>query len=129
MMLLYIISYIMLFIVLFFNLGRKYVWLILIGAFANFIALVLNGGSMPIDVALLKKAGFENMYQSFKMGAMPNYIDIKDAYSLTIYLAKVYSPIYPLKQIFSIGDILVFGLLMFTQNMMQASRRVICLKL
>ncbi len=124
-MLLYIISYIMLFIVLFFNLERKSVWLILIGAVANFAALVLNGGSMPIDVALLEKMGFKNMFQSFKIGAMPNYIDINKASSFTVYLAKRFATpsIYPLKQIFSIGDILIsLGILIFTQSIMQVGR-------
>ncbi len=122
---LYIISYIMLFIVLFLNLGRKSVWFIFIGAFANFIALVLNGGSMPIDVALLEKMGFENMFQSFKAGAMPNYIDINNAYSFTSYLGKkfVTPAIYPLKQIFSIGDMFIsLGILIFIQGIMQTNR-------
>ncbi len=124
-MILYIISYIMLFIVLFLNLGRKSVWFILIGALANFAALVLNKGSMPIDVALLKKMGFENMFQSFEIGALPNYIDIKEAYSFTAYLGKKFATpkFYPLKQIFSMGDIFIsLGLLLFTQNIMQVNR-------
>lgn len=124
-MFIYIVAYIMLFIVLFLNLGRGSVWFILIGAIANFAAIVLNGGSMPIDVALLEKMNFENMLQSIKIGAMPNYIDINEAYSFTIYLAKRFAtPIwYPLKQIFSAGDIAIsLGLLLFTQGIMQLNR-------
>lgn len=124
-MTLYIISYIMLFIVLFLNLGRKSVWLILVGAMANFAAIVLNGGSMPIDIVLLEKMGFQNMLQSIKIGAMPNYININEAYSFTFYLAKRFATpkYYPLKQIFSIGDIFIsLGLLIFTQGIMQTSR-------
>ncbi|HZX21510.1 MAG TPA: DUF5317 domain-containing protein [Clostridia bacterium] len=124
-MILYIISYIMLFIILFLNLGRKSVWFILIGAIANFAALVLNKGSMPIDVALLEKMGFENMLQSFKIGAMPNYIDINKACSFTVYLGKKFATpkIYPFKQIFSVGDIFIsLGLLILTQGIMQISR-------
>lgn len=124
-MILYIISYLMLFIVLFLNLNKKSVWLILIGSILNFAALVLNSGSMPIDLALLEKMGFENMYQSFKIGALPNYIDIGQAYSFTIHLAKKFATpaVYPLKQIFSLGDILIsIGLLIFTQSIMQGGR-------
>lgn len=124
-MTLYIASYIMLFIVLFLNLERKSVWLILIGAIANFAAIVLNGGSMPIDIVLLEKMGFENMLKSINIGAMPHYINISEAYSFTVYLAKKFAtPInYPLKQIFSIGDILIsLGLLILTQGIMQRSR-------
>ncbi|HZK56813.1 MAG TPA: DUF5317 domain-containing protein [Clostridia bacterium] len=124
-MILYIISYIMLFIVLFLNLGRKSVWLILIGAIANFTALVLNGGSMPIDIALLERMGFKNMLESFKVGSMLNYVDINKAYSFTPYLGKKFATprIYPLKQIFSIGDIFIsLGILTFTQGIMQAGK-------
>ncbi|MBU5676700.1 DUF5317 domain-containing protein [Alkaliphilus sp. MSJ-5] len=124
-MFIYIVAYIMLFIVLFLNLGRGSVWFILVGAIANFAAIVLNEGSMPIDIALLEKMGFENMLQSIKIGAMPNYIDINEAYSFTIYLAKRFAtPIwYPFKQIFSAGDIAIsLGLLLFTQGIMQLNR-------
>lgn len=124
-MMLYIISYIMLFIVLFLNLGRSSVWLILIGSIANFAAIVLNGGSMPIDINILEKMGFENMLESMKIGAMPNYIDINKAHSFTIYLAKRFAgpTWYPFKQVFSIGDIIVsLGLLLFTQGIMQINR-------
>ncbi len=124
-MILYIVSYIMLFIVLFLNLGRQSVWLILTGAIANFAAIVLNGGSMPIDVKLIQKMGFENMYQSFKMGALPNYINIGEAYSFTAYLGKIFTTpaFYPLKQVFTPGDILIsLGLLILTQSIMQVGR-------
>lgn len=124
-MILYIISYIMLFIVLFLNSGRKSVWVILIGTVANFLALVLNKGSMPIDIALLEKMGFENMLQSFNIGMLPNYISLNEAYSFTVHLGKKFATPagYPLKQIFSIGDIFVsLGLLIFTQSIMQTNK-------
>lgn len=121
-LLLYIISYIMLFIVLFLNLGRKSVWVILIGAIANFAAIVLNGGSMPIDITILEKGGFANILASLEIGAMKNYINIKEAYSFTVHLAKrfITPEWYPFKQVFSIGDILIsIGLLLLTQSIMQ----------
>lgn len=124
-MILYIASYIMLFTVLFLNLNRGSVWFILIGAISNFAAIVLNGGSMPIDMALLEKAGFENMFQSLKIGALPNYVNIGEAYSFTAHLGKKFATpaFYPLKQVFSIGDILIaLGLLLFTQGIMQINR-------
>lgn len=124
-MTIYIVAYVMLFIVLFSNLGRSSVWLILIGSIANFAAIVLNGGSMPIDLNMLEKAGFENMLQSMKIGAMPNYIDISQAHSFTVYLGKrfVTPEFYPFKQIFSPGDILIaLGLLFLVQGIMQISK-------
>jgi len=124
-MALYIVSYVMLFIVLFLNLERGSVWLILIGAIANFAAIVLNGGSMPIDIIILEKMGFENILQSIKIGTMQNYINISEAHSFTVYLAKMFAtPLwYPFKQIFSVGDIAIsLGLLFFTQGVMQVNR-------
>ncbi len=119
---LYIIAYLMLFVALFFNLGRGSVWFILTGAIFNFAAIVLNGGSMPIDTSILEKRGFVNMLQSIKVGAMQNYIDINEAHSITVYLAKrfVTPEWYPIKQIFSVGDILIsIGLLLLIQGIMQ----------
>lgn len=124
-MVIYIVAYIMLFIVLFFNLERGAVWLILIGSIANFAAIVINGGSMPIDISILEKMGFDNMLQSIQIGALPNYISISEANPLTIYLAKRFATPewYPFKQIFSIGDIgISLGLLLLTQGIMQINR-------
>lgn len=124
-MMLYIASYVMLFIVLFLNLERKSIWLILIGAICNFTAIVLNGGSMPIDLALLEKIGSQNMLQSIQMGELANYININDAYSFTIHLGKRFTTPYwyPFKQIFSAGDVLIsLGLLLLTQGIMQIKR-------
>ncbi len=124
-MILYTLSYVMLFIALFFNFERKSVWIIFIGAVANFVALALNKGSIPINAVLLEKMGFENMLQSFEIGAMPNYIDIGNAHSFSVHLAKKFTTpaYYPLKQIFSIGDILIsLGLLIFVQSVMQIGK-------
>lgn len=130
-MMLYIAAYVMLFIALFLNLGRSSVWLILIGAILNFAAIVLNQGSMPIDIVMLEKVGFVNMLESIKAGAMSNYIGIEDAFSFTGYLGKRFiTPMwYPIKHIFSAGDIVIsLGLLIFTQAIMQGSRHRITSK-
>ncbi len=122
-MILYIISYCILFLVLFLNLHNKSIWLILIGTIANFAAIVLNQGSMPIDLKILQNTGFENMLQSISMGALPNYISLDQAYPLTEYLGKrlVTPNFYPLKQIFTIGDALIsLGLFLYIQKIMQS---------
>ncbi|ABW20018.1 DUF5317 domain-containing protein [Alkaliphilus oremlandii] len=124
-MILYIISYIMLFIVLFLNLGKKSVWLIVIGAVLNFAAIVLNGGSMPMDLEALQKIGSINMLQSIKAGELVNYRNITEAVSFTVYLGKrITTPEwYPIKQVFSIGDLFIsLGILFLCQSMMQSSR-------
>ncbi|WP_026478984.1 DUF5317 domain-containing protein [Alkaliphilus transvaalensis] len=122
-MLLYIIAYCLLFFVLFLNLHNRSLWFILIGAILNFAAIVLNQGRMPIDLILLEEAGFLNMLQSINIGALPNYIPMAEAEAITTYLGKrfVTPSIYPLKQIFSVGDIFIaLGLTIYVQAIMQS---------
>ena len=122
-MYLYIIAYCFLFLVLFLNLHIKSVWFILIGAICNFAAIVLNNGSMPIDLLILEKMGFNNLLNSIQIGTLPNFIKIEDAYSYTQYLGKKFTTpsLYPLKQIFSIGDgFIAFGLFFYVQKIMQS---------
>lgn len=122
-MYLYILAYCLLFLVLFLNLHAKAVWLILIGAICNFAAIALNNGSMPIDFGLLQKMGFTNLLNSINIGALPNYISISEAYSFTQHLGKRFTTpsLYPIKQIFSIGDIFIaLGLLFYIQKVMQS---------
>ncbi|MCC5909269.1 MAG: DUF5317 domain-containing protein [Clostridiaceae bacterium] len=123
-MVLFVITYCLLFIALFFNMNYKCMWLIMIGSTMNFAAIMFNGGSMPIDVALLEKMEFTNMLNSIKVGALPNYIPLNSAGTITAYLGKRFtlSNFYPLNHIFSIGDILVaLGICFLIQNMMRPS--------
>ncbi len=120
-MLLYIAAYCLLFIVLFFNLHSRSLWFVLIGAILNFAAIVLNQGSMPVDLSLLERAGFLNTLNSINIGALPNYISLENALGFTTYLGKkmVTPSLYPFKQIISIGDIFIsLGLLLYVQAIM-----------
>ena len=122
-MYLYILGYCFLFLVLFLNLHIRSVWFILIGAICNFAAITLNNGSMPIDLLVLEKMGFANLLKSIEIGSLPNFISINEAYSYTQYLAKRFSTpvLYPIKQIFSIGDALIAaGLFLYVQRIMQS---------
>ncbi|SCY86310.1 DUF5317 domain-containing protein [Alkaliphilus peptidifermentans] len=120
---LYILAYCLLFIVLFFNLHNKSIWFILVGAIANFAAIVLNQGSVPISIEALETLDFQNMLTSINTGLLPNYIPLSEAYPLTNYLGKRYIiPFaYPIKQIFSIGDALIsIGLCFYIQGVMNS---------
>ncbi|MGV8146888.1 MAG: DUF5317 domain-containing protein [Alkaliphilus sp.] len=119
----YILVYSLLFIVLFLNLHNKAVWLILFGAIANFAAIILNQGSMPIDLLILEKLGLENMLNLIKEGEMLNYIPLQDASMYTEHLAKRFAlpTFYPLKHILSVGDILIsLGLFFYIQETMMS---------
>ncbi|ABR47014.1 conserved hypothetical protein [Alkaliphilus metalliredigens QYMF] len=122
----YIFSYCLLFLGLFLNLSRRSMWLILIGGILNFTAIMFNQGSMPIDVVALETLGFENMIQSIEIGAAPQYIPISQVQGFIAHLGKVWTTPswYPLKQIFSIGDVLIsLGLFAFIQGAMNARGR------
>ena len=96
-------------------------WFIMLGCISNFIAILINGGSMPIDMSILKKMGFENLFTSIESGALVQYIPLDKVNNFTVYLGKIFSTPkgYPLKQIFSIGDLLiVIGIFFLIQGMM-----------
>lgn len=120
---LYIVAYVLLFLVLFFNLHQRSLWFVMIGAILNFAAIVLNQGSMPVDLALLEAHGFNNMLQSMKINALPHYISLEVAHPLTQYLGKIIATpsFYPLKQILSVGDLLIsLGLLLYVQHVIHS---------
>ncbi|WP_152640007.1 DUF5317 domain-containing protein [Clostridium aceticum] len=123
-MIFYLLSYSILFIALFFNMHFKCMWLIAIGSITNFLAILLNKGSMPINMTTLENFGFSNMMTSIELGALPQYIPMEEAALYSIYLGKGLSmpSIYPLKQIFSIGDLLMaVGIFFLVQHMMSSS--------
>ncbi|WP_278277839.1 DUF5317 domain-containing protein [Anaerovirgula multivorans] len=123
-MILYVLSYVLLFLALFLNMQFKCMWFIMIGAITNFAAIMLNGGSMPVDMGILERNGFQNMLNSIRMEALPQYIPLEEAGLYTSYLGKRLSmpAMYPLKQIFSVGDLLmVIGIFFLIQNMMTPS--------
>lgn len=120
---LYILAYCILFILLFFNLHNKSLWFVLIGAIANFAAIVLNQGSMPVDMVILEKMNFQNMLLSINSGTLQNFMPLTEAYPLTEYLGKrwIIPFNYPLRQIFSVGDAFIaIGLFFFIQSVMHS---------
>jgi hypothetical protein len=117
----FILSYGVLFAALLFNLNYKAMWFILLGALLNFTAIIFNNGRMPIDLSILEKPGFENLLTSITTGALPQYISIHEANSATVYFGKILTlpSWYPIKQIFSIGDLLIaLGIFFVVQTMM-----------
>lgn len=120
-LILYALSYCLLIISLFFNIQFQSIWFIIIGSLANFIAIIFNGGSMPIDINQLRRMKLINLLTSIETGGLPQYISIEKAAGYTKYLGKILATpnIYPLKQIFSVGDLLVvLGIFLLIQKMM-----------
>jgi len=101
--------YLLLFVVLFFNLQYRSVWLILFGTLSNFTAIVLNDGRMPLDPEALEQAGMVSMETSLQAGTLHNYINIEAVEGFTANLGKFLATpeIYPFSQVFSPGDVFI----------------------
>ncbi len=101
--------YLLLFIVLFFNLQYKSVWLILFGTLSNFTAVVLNDGRMPVDPEALQQAGMVSMETSLQAGTLYNYVNIEAVEGFSANLGKFLATpeVYPFSQVFSPGDVFI----------------------
>lgn len=113
--------FLLLFIVLFFNLQYRSVWLILFGSLANFTAIVLNDGRMPLDPEALQQAGMVSMETSLHAGTLHNYINIEAVEGFSANLGKFLATpdIYPFSQVLSPGDVFIaLGIFFLIQRAM-----------
>jgi len=113
--------FLLLFIVLFFNLQYRSVWLLLLGTLSNFTAIVLNDGRMPIDPEALQQAGMVSMETSLHAGTLHNYINIEAVEGFSVNLGKILATpdIYPFSQVLSYGDIFIaLGIFFLIQRAM-----------
>lgn len=119
-MLLYAVSYGLLFVVLFFNVSHRAVWLLVVGSVMNFAVIFLNGGSILISAEALKEAGFLNRLSLIEAGRLPHYLLLQEVSGVMGFLAKRLTPpaFYPVAQVFSIGDLIIsLGILCWVQNL------------
>ncbi|SDY60961.1 DUF5317 domain-containing protein [Tindallia californiensis] len=119
-MLLYALSYGMLFIALFFNLGHKVVWFIIAGSIMNFAVIFLSNGTILISADALQQAGFLNRLSLIEAGRLPHYTLIEETTTLMSFFAKRFTPpsFYPVAQIFSPGDLFIsLGLFFWIQHL------------
>lgn len=113
--------YLLLFIVLFFNLQYRSVWLILFGTLSNFTAMVLNDGRMPVDPEALQQAGMVSMETGLQDGTLYNYINIEAVEGFSANLGKFLATpeVYPFSQVFSPGDVFIaIGVFFLVQRAM-----------
>ncbi len=116
-----IVFFLLLFIVLFFNLHYRSVWLILFGTLSNFTAVVLNDGRMPLDPGALQQAGMVSMETSLQAGTLHNYINIEAVEGFSANLGKFLATpeFYPFSQVLSPGDIFIaLGIFFLIQRAM-----------
>ncbi len=117
----YALSYGLLFVALFTNLSNKAVWLVVMGSLLNFAVIFLNGGTLPIAVEALEKAGFNNRLELIQAGRLVQYQLTEGSGSWLAFLGKRLTPpaMYPLRQVFSIGDVLIsLGVFIWIQELL-----------
>lgn len=114
------LSYLLLFIGIYFNRGTLAFKIIFAGVFLNFIVIMANGGQMPVSGEAM--AG---------IGLIDNMIDIRDGKIITHALMNNHTVFrylgdilvlpkpYPRPKIFSIGDVfMAFGIFIYIQEIM-----------
>lgn len=116
----HLVSYSLLFIGIFFNIGKHSFKLILLGTLLNFIVIMLNGGQMPVAQEALIKAGLpEEINALINNEVITHTIITKD--TILGFLGDVFylpKP-YPRPKAFSIGDVfMAIGAFIFIQENM-----------
>jgi hypothetical protein len=112
----------MMIIVLFVNLDKSGIWVIIPGAIMNIIAIALNGFKMPIDFEGLKYAGLTGVIETIQDGSLINYIGMDSVNGFSKYLGK-FIPLpdmYPFAKVLSVGDIFIMvGIVILIQGEMK----------
>ena len=107
-----ILSYALIFSVVWRNRRLPGVWLIGAGLVANFTVMVLNGGYMPITAEALEQVGHSRNIMGSGIGArVMGTKDLVLPRELTIawWLSDIFvlPPPFPIPSVFSIGDLLI----------------------
>ncbi|GAB4116783.1 MAG: hypothetical protein Kow00103_12900 [Candidatus Caldatribacteriota bacterium] len=121
---LFIFSYLILLIAVWYNYELKGMNLIFLGVLLNFLVILFNGGHMPVLMESLNRVGLENFARSLQEGDSITHILINNK-TLFKFLADVIPlpPPFPDPSVISIGDFLMFcGVFIFIQDVMTAKK-------
>lgn len=116
--LLHVLSYFLLFL---FALGNVYFsgfTMIAVGFFLNFMAILMNGGRMPVSEAELLRAGQFDLHQVLKKGNSITHVLI-DENTVFPFLGDIiaFPEPYVFSKVISVGDVLIFlGLVLFVMR-------------
>jgi hypothetical protein len=98
---LYILSNAMVLVAVVVNLAIPGLWLVLIGGLSNLVAIVANGGSMPVSAEALAALSRlpEEGYSNSVLVADPRLVPLTDIFAMPTWV--------PAANVFSIGDVLI----------------------
>ena len=126
-----ILSYVLLFIVVWKNRRLDGMWIIGLGLLLNFLVMVANGGFMPVTPEALTQAGYTSLASSLesgvRVGRSKNILLTKGETRLWVLSDIFVLPrSFPLTRVFSPGDIVIaIGAFILVQSgMLGQSQRV-----
>ncbi|MHB0913623.1 MAG: DUF5317 domain-containing protein [Armatimonadota bacterium] len=110
-----IVQYVVLIIAIVLNLHIRELWFVLIGAFSNFLAMVTNGGLMPMTASALKAAKMEQLIKTATSSASRHSIAGPETHlKWLVDIIPVPPPSFlphrismTLQEVASVGDVLV----------------------
>lgn len=114
------LSYLLLFIGIYFNRGSMGFKIVFIGVLLNFIVIMANGGQMPVSGEAMTNIGLIDNMHAIRDGEIITHALINNQ-TLFKYLGDIFvlGKPYPRPKIFSIGDIfMALGIFMYIQEIM-----------
>ena len=107
-----ILSYVLLFVVVWKNRRITGLWIIGLGLLLNFLVMVANGGFMPITPEALTQAGYASLASSLesgvRVGRSKNILLAREETRLWVLSDTFVLPrSFPLSRVFSPGDIVI----------------------
>jgi len=109
-------------VVLFLNLDKSGIWVIIPGSILNLIAVGMNNFKMPIDFKGLEYAGLNGVAETISDGSLMNYVSMESVSDISRYLGKFIPlpELYPFAKVLSVGDVLIMvGVVILIQGEMK----------
>jgi hypothetical protein len=127
----FILSYALLAIVVWWNRQQPGVWLLGLGLAANWLVILVNGGHMPVTLQALEAAGKTQLVSSTEPGTL--VLNSKDillplAETRLWFLSDIFviPPPFPIPTIFSAGDaLLALGLVRYVGGVFRPPTSII----
>ncbi len=114
------LSYLLLFIGIYFNRSILAFKIIFVGIFLNFFVIMANGGQMPVSGELMVNIGLIDNMMNIRDGKIITHTLIND-HTVFKYLGDIFvlGKPYPRPKIFSIGDVIMaLGVFIYIQEIM-----------
>lgn len=119
-LLVHCLSYLLLFIGIYFNRSMLAFKIVFVGIFLNFLVIMANGGQMPVSGETMVSIGLIDNMMNIRDGKIITHVLMNDHTALK-YLGDIFAlgKPYPRPKIFSIGDVVMaLGIFIYIQDIM-----------